>query len=158
MTTGPGEPGSWTGYAFQTWWLSAVLAAAAIVVLRTVPSPFAVVPAAVLVLAWLGFGWIRVTVDQSGLRVHYGLLPRPVTRIPLDRVMECARIDVQPRGWGGYGYRGSRMVFRRTAVLLRAGDAIHLDLTDGSEFTVTVNGAAAGARLLADLAAREPGD
>ena len=151
---GPGELASWTGYAYQTWWLSAVLAAAAILVLVTVHSLVAVIPLAVLILAGLVFGWVRVTVDRLGLRVHYGLLPWPVTRIPLGRVMHCARIDVQPRGWGGYGYRGSRMVFRRSAVVLRAGDAIHLDLTDGSEFTVTVNGAAAGAGLLSDLAAR----
>jgi hypothetical protein len=151
-----GENASWTGYAYQTWWLSAVLALAAILVLFTVRSVLAVVPIAVLILVGLVFAWIRVTVDGRGLRVHCGLLPWPVTRIPLDRVMGCARIDVQARGWGrgGYGYRGSRAVFRRTAVVLRAGDAIHIDLTDGGEFTVTVNDAAAGARLLSDLAAR----
>jgi hypothetical protein len=151
-----GESASWTGYAYQTWWLSAVLALAAIAVLSTVRSVLAVVPIAVLILVGLVFAWIRVTVDGRGLRVHCGLLPWPVTRIPLDRVMGCAHIDVQACGWnrGGYGYRGSRAVFRRTAVVLRAGDAIHIDLTDGSEFTVTVNDAAAGARLLSDLAAR----
>jgi hypothetical protein len=150
-----GKEASWTGYAYQTWWLSGVLALAAIAILFTVPSGFAVVPIAVLILVGLVFAWIRVTVDDRGLRVHCGLLPWPVARIPLDRVMDCARIDVQARGWGrgGYGYRGSRAVFRRTAVVLRPGDAIHIDLTDGSEFTVTVNDAAAGASLLSHLAA-----
>jgi hypothetical protein len=40
-------------------------------------------------------------------------------------------------------------------VVLRSGDAIKLQLTDGSEFAVTVDDAATGAALLADLLAQQ---
>jgi hypothetical protein len=58
--------------------------------------------------------------------------------------------------WGGWGYRGSRRAFGRSAVVLRGGGAIRLLLTDGTKFAVTVDDAAAGAGLLTDLLAGAP--
>jgi hypothetical protein len=59
--------------------------------------------------------------------------------------------------WGGWGYRGSRRLFRKAAVVLRAGPALRLDLADDTQLVVTVDDAESGAGLLNDLLAREPG-
>ena len=157
---GPGQRGAWTGRARLTWWVPVVLivAAAVNIVLDLVLGAALVmlIPLAILLLAYLALGWIRVTVDWRGLRIRYGALPWPVTTVPLPRITAAERIDLRPMQWGGWGYRGSRTAFGRAAVVLRGGDAIRLRLTDGSEFAVTVDGAAAGAALLTDLLSNAP--
>lgn len=82
---------------------------------------------------------ITVRADRDGLRVRYGILPWPVTRIGIDRIDRAAVIDVRPMEWGGWGYRGLLSVMRSAAVVLRAGPGIRLDLTDGKVFVVTVD-------------------
>ena len=157
---GPGQRGAWTGRARLTWWVPVVLivAAAVNVVLALVRGVALVmlIPLAVLLLVYLALGWVRVTVDWRGLRIRYGALPWPVTRYPLPRIRAADRIDLKPMQWGGWGYRGSRTAFGRAAVVLRGGDAIRLHLTDGTEFAVTVDDAATGAALLADLLSNAP--
>jgi hypothetical protein len=151
----PGERTAWTGRAHLAWWLPLVLIAIGAILVLSARGAIGAVPAAVLVLVYLAFGWIRVGVDVRGLRIRYGLLPWPVTSVPLDHISQAERIDLRPLDWGGWGYRGSRKAFRRAAVVLRSGDAIKLKLTDGTEFAVTVDDAATGAALLADLLGRQ---
>ena len=152
---GPGQLGAWTGRARLTWWVPVVLivAAAVNVVLALVRGVALVllIPLLILLLVYLALGWVRVTVDWRGLRIRYGALPWPVTTFPLPRIAAAEQIDLKPMQWGGWGYRGSRTAFGRAAVVLRGGAAIRLRLTDGSEFAVTVDGAATGAALLTDL-------
>jgi len=150
-----GEPAAWTGRAYLAWWLPLVLAAIGAVLVIAARSPIGAIPVALLLLLYLALGWIRVSVDARGLRIRYGLLPRPVTSVPLDDIRRAERIDLAPFQWGGWGYRGSRKAFSRAAVVLRGGDAIRLQLTDGSEFAVTVDDASTGAAVLADLLARK---
>jgi hypothetical protein len=142
---------AWTGRAQLAWWLPLVLIAIGVVLATTARSLVGALPAALLLLVYFAFGWIRVSVDMRGLRIRYGVLPWPVTSVPLDDIRRVERIDLVPLQWGGWGYRGSRKAFGRAAVVLRSGDAIKLQLTDGSEFAVTVNDAATGAALLAEL-------
>jgi lysylphosphatidylglycerol synthetase-like protein (DUF2156 family) len=149
----PGERGAWTGRAHLAWWLPLVLVAAGAILVVAARSAVGAIPAALLLLVYLALGWIRVSVDARGLRIRYGVAPWPVTSVPLDDIRRAERIDLRPLEWGGWGYRGSRRAFRRAAVVLRGGDAIKLQLTDGSEFAVTVNDAATGAALLTDLLA-----
>jgi hypothetical protein len=146
---------AWTGRAHLAWWLPVALIAIGAVLVASARSPIGALPSALLLLVYLAFGWIRVSVDARGLRIRYGLLPRPVTSIPLGDIRRAERIDLAPLQWGGWGYRGSRKAFGRAAVVLRSGDAIKLQLTDGSEFAVTVDDAATGAALLADLLAQQ---
>ncbi len=156
----PGQRAAWAGRARLTWWVPVVLIVAATVnVVLALYRGFTlvlVIPLALLLLVYLALGWIRVTVDRRGLRIHYGLLPWPVTVFPLALIRQADRIGLKPMQWGGWGYRGSRRALRRSAVVLRGGDAIRLLLTDGTEFAVTVDDAAAGAGLLADLLAGAP--
>ena len=149
-----GQPAAWTGRAYLTWWLPLVLVAIGAVLVIAARGLVGAIPVAVLLLLYLALGWIRVSVDARGLRIRYGLLPRPVTSVPLEDIRRAERVDLAPFEWGGWGYRGSRKVFSRAAVVLRGGDAIKLQLTDGSEFAVTVDDAATGAALLSDLLAR----
>jgi len=132
-----------------------VLIAIGVVLVTAARSLAGALPVALLLLIYLAFGWIRVSVDVRGLRIRYGLLPRPVTSVPLGDIRRVERIDLAPLEWGGWGYRGSRKAFGRAAVVLRSGDAIKLQLTDGSEFAVTVDDAATGAALLAGLLGQE---
>jgi hypothetical protein len=148
-----GGRAAWTGRAHLAWWLPLVLIAIGAVIVLSARSVAGALPAALLLLVYLAFGWIRVSVDARGLRIRYGVAPWPVTSIPLDDIRRAERIDLRPLEWGGWGYRGSRKAFRRAAVVLRGGDAIKLQLTDGSEFAVTVDDAAAGAAVLASLLA-----
>jgi hypothetical protein len=152
---GPGERGAWTSRAHLAWWLPLVLIAIGAILVVSARSVIGALPAALLVLVYLAFGWIRVSVDARGLRVRYGLLPWPVTSVPLSDIRRAERIDLRPLEWGGWGYRGSRKAFGRAAVVLRGGDAIKLQLTDGKEFAVTVDDAATGAALLTDLIASD---
>jgi hypothetical protein len=147
----PGERGAWTGRAHLTWWLPAFLLALCVVLVATLhPVTAAVLPVAVIFVIYLAFGWIRVSVDWRGLRIHYGLLPWPVTTITLDRLQRAEPIELRPLDWGGWGYRGSRAL-GRSAVVLRGGEAIRLELADRGEFAVTVDDAVSGAGLLNDL-------
>ena len=152
--TGTGRA-AWTGRAHLAWWLPLVLIAIGVILVVSARSLVGAIPAALLLLVYLAFGWITVTVDVRGLQIRYGVLPRPVTSVPLDDIRRAERIDLAPLQWGGWGYRGSRKSFGRAAVVLRGGDAIKLQLTDGGEFAVTVDDAATGAALLADLLAQE---
>jgi len=153
--TAAGERPAWTGRARLAWWLPLVLIAIGAVLVVSARSVVGALPVALLLLVYLTFGWIRVSVDERGLRIRYGVAPRPVTSVPLGDIRRAERIDLRPLEWGGWGYRGSRKAFRRAAVVLRGGDAIKLQLTDGTEFAVTVDDAATGAALLADLHAGE---
>ena len=152
--TGTGRA-AWTGRAHLAWWLPLVLIAIGVILVISARSLVGAIPAALLLLVYLAFGWITVTVDVRGLQIRYGVLPRPVTSVPLDDIRRAERIDLAPLQWGGWGYRGSRKAFGRAAVVLRSGDAIKLQLTDGSEFAVTVDDAATGAALLAGLLGQE---
>ena len=152
--TGTGRA-AWTGRAHLAWWLPLVLIAIGVILAVSARSLVGAIPAALLLLVYLAFGWIKVTVDVRGLQIRYGVLPRPVTSVPLGDIRRVERIDLAPLEWGGWGYRGSRKAFGRAAVVLRGGDAIKLQLTDGGEFAVTVDDAATGAALLTDLLAQE---
>lgn len=82
---------------------------------------------------------ICVTVNESGFYVHYGFIGWPRTSIPLHRISRIQIIDVKPKEWGGWGYRGSLTVLKQAAVVLRAGLGIRVDFQDGRIFVVTID-------------------
>jgi len=99
------------------------------------------------------FSRVNVSVDRRGLTVTYGFLPWPKNRIKLDSVSSAEAIDVRPMEHGGWGYRGSRKLLGRAAVVVRGGQGIRVSLTDGTDFIVTVDNADQGAGVLNDLRA-----
>jgi len=128
------------------------LVAAGLGVALTVTAGAAAGAPALLVAAALAVGTsARVTVDATGLTAHPGPVRRPRLHVPLDRVVSARRTDVRATEMGGWGVR---MRGERTALLLRSGEALELDLADGSRFLVTVDDAATAAALVNTLAER----
>ncbi len=155
------ETAAWHSQASSSWPRLVAGPMAAIGVLGCVAGVFAVgAPGIILGLTSIGtalvvmaFASVSVFVDRRGLSVRYGPLPWPVSRIPLSSIEEANAMDVRPMEHGGWGYRGSRKLFGKAAVVVRGGEGIRLALRDGTEFVVTVDDADRGAGVLNDLRA-----
>jgi hypothetical protein len=131
--------------------VGAVSLAAVGVALSAAVSPGAGVPTLVVAALLALTTSVRVTVDHTGVSVHPTLVPRPRVHVPLARVVRAGRSDVRARELGGWGLR---MRGERTAVVLRSGEALDLELADGSRLLVTVDDAATAAALVNTLAER----
>jgi uncharacterized protein DUF1648 len=92
---------------------------------------------------------IDVTVAPTGVRVGFGPLGLPRKVIPLERIERADAIDVDPLAWGGWGYRVPRP--GTSAVVVRRGPGVLLELTGNRRFVVTVDGAPEAAGLINDL-------
>ncbi|MHB0928716.1 MAG: hypothetical protein ACYC3W_07325 [Candidatus Nanopelagicales bacterium] len=97
-------------------------------------------PVLVLVLGVVAAIWssrLAVEIDATELRVRFG--PGwPVRRIPWSRVISVEYLTVHPLQWGGWGYR-ILPLRRAQAVVLRAGEGLRLELSNGSSFVLTVD-------------------
>ena len=95
----------------------------------------------------LAFVHVALKVDQESLEVRCGHIGVPRRRIPLAHVAG-AEFDphVTPRHWGGWGYRWRPE--KGTAVVVRRGEGVVLQLWDGHTFTVTVDDAEAAVRVI----------
>lgn len=93
----------------------------------------------------------RVVVDQRGLTVT-GLFGFPRFHIATENIVAAAAIDVSAFGqYGGWGVRIGRAGW---GVIARAGSAIEVQRTTGSNFVVTVDDAETAAGFLTALSAR----
>ncbi|MGN6330206.1 MAG: hypothetical protein ACTHOD_00955 [Motilibacteraceae bacterium] len=124
---------------------------AVLVVLAVVAGPWLLVGAVPLALALAVFAQIRVRVDERGLRLVSGLLRLPIKRIPLEQITRAASEQIDPLHWGGWGYR---MLPGRSALVLRTGPGLVLDLRDGRRFAVTLDDPDTPARVISGLLAR----
>ncbi|WP_367129746.1 MULTISPECIES: PH domain-containing protein [Streptomyces] len=96
-------------------------------------------------------GAVRVTVTDRGVTVHSVVLPLVRRRIPHSRIREASAKQSRPQELGGWGYR---WLPGQTAVSLRAGDTLWLELASGKFFVVTVDDAAEAAALVNDYVMR----
>jgi hypothetical protein len=136
LVLAPGERAMWAHRTFMVWPLvvGGVLAAGSVIVWFTAD----VVPALVLAAAALTAGvlaWVQVTVDPRGLRIGLGPWAWTVKSVPLAAIASASAQSIEAVDWGGWGYR---VMPGRSAVVLRSGPAIVLELTDGRRFAVTV--------------------
>ena len=153
--------GAWQGTAHAMWprFLGAVcLVAALVAVIVGIANAGGGVVALLLPCVPIGvaaaaFSRIVVAIDRRGFTVDYGPLPWPRTHIELAEIRSAAVTDVVPLRHGGWGYRGSRLVMKRAAVVIRGGEGIHLQLANNRQFVVTVDNAAQGVVVLNDLLA-----
>ncbi|SDU39008.1 DUF1648 domain-containing protein [Jiangella alkaliphila] len=102
---------------------------------------------------------ITVTVDERGLRVR-GRFGRPRLHTSLDRIARASTVTVRPvRDFGGWGYRVSAVGPLRGArgYVLRGGEALLVERTDGARTVVTVDDAVTAAALLNALLERRFG-
>lgn len=98
------------------------------------------------------FASIRCTADVRGLRVC--LLGRvPIKRIRLDQMASVSAESIDPMQWGGWGYR---VMPGRSALVLRSGPGLVVQMTDGRRFAVTLPDPDTPAALLNALRARVP--
>jgi hypothetical protein len=150
-----GERALWVGTARSRWAPPVALVALGASVALGAGDDWALALSilAVSPAVWL-LASVRVTASASGVKVAYGPLRWPVTRIPLRRVTHAEAVEVVPAGWG---YRGSLRLFGRAAVIVRKGEGLELALTSGQSFVVTVDGAVTAAALLNDELARARG-
>lgn len=152
-----GERVAWVGSARSRWmpvWgvvLSAVTAIVAGAASGAIVLPL--VLAALGFVLMLGLSSVRVVVGAHGVRVTPGIGWTHVT-IQLASIDRVEAIDVNPLRWGGWGYRGGLRLFGRAAWVVRGGEGLRLDLTDGRVFVVTVDDASEAAAVLGEWLAR----
>jgi hypothetical protein len=86
----------------------------------------------------VAFSHVHVRIDYEAVHVRCGRIGVPRRRIPLDEVTG-AQVDalISPRTWGGWGYRWRPEL--GTAVVVRRGPGLVIDLGSGRFFTVTVD-------------------
>ncbi|MFJ4963147.1 hypothetical protein ACIP6P_11990 [Streptomyces sp. NPDC088729] len=95
----------------------------------------------------LAFVHVAVKVDGDALEVRCGHAGLPRRRILLTHVVGAEFVPkVNPRQWGGWGYRWRPE--QGTAVVVRKGEGMALLLGDGRTFTVTVDDAEAAVRFI----------
>ncbi|MCA1220834.1 hypothetical protein [Streptomyces sp. 8L] len=95
----------------------------------------------------LAFVHVGVRIDEDCLEVRCGHMGVPRRRIPLAQVLDADFAPrVTPRQWGGWGYRWRPEM--GTAVVVRKGEGLVLRMSDGRDFTVTVDDARSAVRVL----------
>ena len=146
----------WTGHASNRFqWLLAAAGAACMALgielavtapytSGTVPLVMSVVgciAAGLLVLfGTVAFTHVRVNVDREGLQVLCGHIGVPRRRFRWEEINDAHLAPVvSPRHWGGWGYRWRPE--QGTAVVVRRGPGVVIDLGNGRHFTVTVDDA-----------------
>jgi hypothetical protein len=138
----------WCRSLYSGWMLATgVVLAAALIVIAILNEQFRTLCLLLLIAAAavLATGAIKVTVSQEGVVVASTLFPFLRRRIRLHRIDQAFARWTRPLEIGGWGYRwkpGMR------AVSLRGGDALWLDLTNGTQFIVTIDDAQTAATLL----------
>lgn len=150
---GPGERVHWTQrIASPVLTVAAIAPALGAVVLLAAGLPITIAVAlGILALVGATLGSARVVVDRTGLLVRAGLLGWPRKRVPLDEIVRATATTIRPREWGGWGYR---VTPGRSALVLRAGPGLVVDLVDGRRFAVTVDDPETPAGLLNALRER----
>jgi hypothetical protein len=147
----PGERVVWTGAAHNRgmYVLAAVLIVPALAFGR-VPL-FIVGVIAVAVALWCSR--VHVVVGPAGITTAIGVLAWPRRLISYDECSGADVVNVVPLAYGGWGWR---IRPHRTAVVVRKGDAIDLELRNGNHFVVTVDGAEQAAGVVNDYIAGQP--
>lgn len=149
MDLGDGEQAVWTTslHSAPLFVLGLSVAAVGVVLVASAPLWLGIV-LLVSSVPLMAVATVHVRVDRSGLQVRYGRLPWPKTLVAIDRIDTASMIDVRPKEWGGWGYRGSLKLMRQAAVVHRAGPGIRLDLKGDKVFVVTVDSPETGVALL----------
>jgi hypothetical protein len=98
----------------------------------------------------IAFTHVHVRVDCDAVDVRCGHIGVPRRRIPLGEVSGAHLVPlISPRSWGGWGYRWRPE--KGTAVIVRRGPGIIIDLGAGRRFTVTVDDPEGAVRTIRSL-------
>ncbi|MET0413531.1 MAG: DUF1648 domain-containing protein [Polyangiaceae bacterium] len=150
-----GERAYWSGSAANRWlWLLALALTAFTSIVSRGAGPLALIGPVVTLLAAASLATVRVTIDERGVAIRYGLLGWPCQRIALSRIRSAQAFELAPLEHGGWGYRGSLTVMGRAAVVVRAGLALRLELEGEQRLCITVDHADEAAKLINGFVAR----
>jgi hypothetical protein len=160
VTVKAGEAVVWTGGTSSR--LGGVVAAVLVLVAGMgawlIPGPGRIVFVAAICLAAMAMtlmGQCRVTIGPRGMTVRLGWLGWPRLSVPIEYVAEVMVEDIDPLTYGGWGIRA---VPGATGVIIRAGEGIRVERTNGRALVVAVDDAAVGAGvLLAHMAGAKKG-
>ena len=98
----------------------------------------------------VAFTHVHVSIDGEAVHVRCGHIGVPRRRIPMKDVSGAQLAPlVSPRAWGGWGYRWRPE--KGTAVVVRRGPGVVIDLGTGHRFTVTVDDAEGAVQTIRDL-------
>ncbi|OYD69831.1 hypothetical protein [Rhodococcus sp. OK302] len=112
--------------AYSDWWVALILLASTVLI--------------------TAFASVTVRVDNTGMSISsWGVRWK---RIALAQIKSASVDTIRPLEWGGWGYR---ITPRGTAVTLRSGEAIVLNLGTGKVFAVTIDHPEDGVRLINSL-------
>jgi hypothetical protein len=155
---GAGERAVWVGHASSPRMalggsLCALALAAGALLVEGAAGWILVATAVVVALAMTWVSMVRVTASERGLRIDFGPFGFPSKHMPLERIERAEATEIEPMRWGGWGYRWAGP--RRSAVVVRRGPGLVLDLRGGGRFAVTVDEPAPAAGLLNDLRRRQ---
>ncbi len=142
---GPADHPVWQRHLRSTPLLGVGFGILALGIVLYVVNPVAGVLAAVCALVTLPLGSITAVVDETGLDVRFGPMAWPRKHVPLARIAAVHAADISPLQWGGWGYRIGP---GRSAVVLRGGPGIVVELVDGRAFAVTIGDPEPGVALL----------
>ncbi len=106
-----------------------------------------------LVLAVLiaQFGRVMVTITDGEVRWAAGALQFPRGSYPMSEIAQATVLDINPLDYGGWGYRKFP---GGTAIVVRRGEGISIDLLDGKERVVATDGAYEAAGIINALVRR----
>ncbi|WCD84854.1 hypothetical protein KPP03845_101177 [Streptomyces xanthophaeus] len=95
----------------------------------------------------LAFVHVAVTVDAEAFEVRCGHIGLPRRKIRLAQITSAEFLPrITPQQWGGWGHRWRPE--KGTAIIVRRGEGLALELDDGKRFTVTVDDAENAVRVI----------
>lgn len=151
----PEQPAVWSSSARNGWfWLLGIGALPSVGFVKDAPSHvFWMVFASIIGTCLLAdaFSLLRVRIDRTGVCITYGRLGIVRQRVALADIAHAETLLLKPMAHGGWGYRGSLLLMKRAAVVVRAGSALRLALKSGRQLTITVDDPTEGAALLNGL-------
>lgn len=135
---------AWIGQSRNPEFVRKTLAATCVMaVLALLGTYWMAVPALASLATLHLWGGILVAFDGRTLSVRGRVPFGVILRIPVRRIETAEVIDVDPRDWGGWGWRMRSL--KRHALVVRGGEALLVALRGGGELIVTVDDAATGA-------------
>ena len=100
------------------------------------------------------FGDVRVIVTGGEVSIGLGPLRWPRRTMARSNIDHASVVDVRPRDWGGWGWRG---LPGRSAIVVRRGEGLELHTRAGGTLIVTVDDARRGAALINTASTVPPG-
>lgn len=154
----PGQRAAWSEVAYPGAAIvllgSALVAAAAVLVVATPMSPWVASPL-VLAAAVTVLGSVtRLTADRRGVRVGFGPWGWPRVTVALSEIESAKVTEVRPTEWGGWGYRVRP---HGRAVVLRRGPGVELALSGQRRFVASTRDPETVAGLVNSLVEGERG-